>query len=142
MGPRVLVDAHVQVDPRITVSEGHRVAESARARLLGNRADIQDVLVHVDVEDDLMPPRGGRLPRRGELVEMVAEMLGDGAPAPQRVQLHYLDGGVEVEVFVAADWLAASGRKEALVERVNRILAGQERLRAIRIYGLAHEWCH
>ncbi|MCB1897322.1 MAG: cation transporter, partial [Rhodocyclaceae bacterium] len=30
MGPRVLVDAHVQVDPRITVSEGHRVAESAR----------------------------------------------------------------------------------------------------------------
>ncbi len=141
MGPRVLVDAHVQVDPRITVSEGHRVAESARARLLGNRGDVQDVLVHVDVEDDLIPPRGGRLPRRGELLAMVAEVLGDGAPEPQRVQLHYLDGGVEVEVFMAADWLSATGRNDVLAERVNRVLAGQERLRAVRIYGLAHEWC-
>ena len=34
MGDRALVDAHVLVDPRISVSEGHYIAESARARVL------------------------------------------------------------------------------------------------------------
>ncbi|MCK7501706.1 MAG: hypothetical protein MZW92_75710 [Comamonadaceae bacterium] len=34
MAHQALVDAHVQVDARISVSEGHRIAESARARVL------------------------------------------------------------------------------------------------------------
>ena len=34
MAHQALVDTHVQVDSRISVSEGHRIAESARARVL------------------------------------------------------------------------------------------------------------
>ena len=55
MAHQALVDAHVQVDARISVSEGHRIAESARARVLREHPDVLDVLVHIDPEDDLEP---------------------------------------------------------------------------------------
>ncbi|MDP2132965.1 MAG: cation diffusion facilitator family transporter, partial [Sulfuritalea sp.] len=51
MAHQVLVDAHVQVNPRISVSEGHRIAESARQRVLGSHPEVLDVLVHVDAEN-------------------------------------------------------------------------------------------
>jgi divalent metal cation (Fe/Co/Zn/Cd) transporter len=36
MGDLAIVDAHILVDPLISVSEGHTIAELARARLLTN----------------------------------------------------------------------------------------------------------
>jgi divalent metal cation (Fe/Co/Zn/Cd) transporter len=36
MGDLVIVDAHILVDPLISVSEGHYIAEFARARLMAN----------------------------------------------------------------------------------------------------------
>lgn len=136
MGPKVLVDAHVQVDPRITVSEGHRIAESARVRLLRLRDDIQDVLVHVDVEDDLLPPQAVvRIPRRAELVERVVELLGREVPSPLRVQLHYLGGKVEVEVFLPLAWLAQEDRVTVLRTRAQAGLESLGYLRSIHICG-------
>jgi cation diffusion facilitator family transporter len=52
MAHQALVDAHVQVDPCISVSEGHLIAELARARVLREHPEVLDVLVHVDPEDD------------------------------------------------------------------------------------------
>ena len=142
MGPRVLVDAHVQVDPRITVSEGHRVAESARARLLRIRSDVQDVLVHVDVEDDLLPPVGLRIPRRDELVATVRELVGERGPEPERVQLHYLGGEVEIEVFMPPGWNGHDEHDLAeLRRRVEGALTGQPYLRCVRFFESAQQWC-
>ncbi|MCB1914516.1 MAG: cation transporter [Rhodocyclaceae bacterium] len=142
MGPRVLVDAHVQVDPRITVSEGHRVAETARARLLRIRSDVQDVLVHVDVEEDLVAPLGPRIPRRDQLVATVRDVLGPQAPEPDRVQLHYLGGQVEVEVFMPTQWSRCDDEeRSALQRRVEEALARQSYLRSIRFFENAHNWC-
>ncbi len=100
MAHQALVDAHVLVDPRISVSEGHRIAESARARVLREHPDVLDVLVHIDPEDDLHVDLAAvaRLPGRSALLAELAPLLAD-LPAPQKVVLHYLGGGVEVEVF-------------------------------------------
>ncbi|HQO30525.1 MAG TPA: cation diffusion facilitator family transporter, partial [Accumulibacter sp.] len=49
MAHRSLVDAHICVDPRISVSEGHRIAEMTRKRVLDSQSSVADVLVHVDV---------------------------------------------------------------------------------------------
>ena len=142
MGPRILVDAHVQVDPRITVSEGHRVAESARARLLRIRGDVQDVLVHVDVEEDLVAPVGLRIPKRDELVATVRELLGSDAPEPDRVQLHYLGGAVEVEVFMPTGWVQRDEDEiEAVRQRVQQALSGHTYLRSVRFFEIAQSWC-
>ncbi|MCB1957487.1 MAG: cation transporter [Rhodocyclaceae bacterium] len=141
MGPQVLVDAHVQVDPRITVSEGHRIAETARVTLLRAREDVQDVLVHVDVEDDLLPPSGPRIPRREALVSAIREAMGADMPAPSRVQLHYLRGGVEIELFLPKDWLAGEPQTDPMPERLARAAAVDGSIHVIRVVADAQEWC-
>lgn len=141
MGPQILVDAHVQVDPRVTVSEGHRIAESSRGRLLRSRDDIQDVLVHVDVEDDLVPPAPGGIPRREALVARIMELMGADLPDPLRVQLHYLTGAVEVELFFDDEGLRHLGPGEALGPRAERALASLPFVRSIRIFSHAPMWC-
>jgi len=100
MAHQVLVDAHVQVDARISVSEGHRIAESARARVLREHPAVLDVLVHIDPEDDVNPDVAVfRLPGRDALLKELMPALSE-LPAPEKVVLHYLNGGVEIEVFL------------------------------------------
>jgi cation diffusion facilitator family transporter len=100
MAHQALVDAHVQVDARISVSEGHRIAESARARVLREHPEVLDVLVHIDPENDLDTDfTVVRLPARDVLLAELKPLLAD-LPAPEKVILHYLGGRVEVEVFL------------------------------------------
>lgn len=100
MAHQALVDAHVQVDPRISVSEGHRIAELARARVLRDHPEVLDVLVHIDPEDDVDPDlTAATLPERAAVIEDLKVVLAD-LPPPQKVVLHYLSAGVEVEVFI------------------------------------------
>lgn len=101
MAHQVLVDAHIQVNPRISVSEGHRIAEQARTRVLAGHDEVLDVLVHVDAEDDLLPSAQAiTLPGRELLLERLVELLGFDLPDSARVVLHYLGNRVEAEVFV------------------------------------------
>lgn len=100
MAHQVLVDAHVQVASRISVSEGHRIAESARARVLREHPEVLDVLVHIDPEDDMDPDHfASGLPSRDVLLDDLKPLLA-GLPQPEKVVLHYLNGKVEVEVFL------------------------------------------
>jgi len=122
MAHQALVDAHVQVDARISVSEGHRIAESARARVLREHPEVLDVLVHIDPEDDLDPDLAAtRLPSREVLLDELAALLVD-LPTPERVMLHYLGGRVEVEIFLAHDFFAdistLRSAEGALAERI------------------------
>jgi cation diffusion facilitator family transporter len=109
MAHRALVEAHLQVDARISVSEGHHIAESARARVLRAMPQVLDVLVHIDPEDDSLPP-AARPPARRHVQAALDELLA-GLPRPSRVVVHYLQGGMEAEVFFAAD--IASGEQLA-----------------------------
>lgn len=102
MAHQALVDAHIRVDPRISVSEGHRIAESARRRVLLAHPAVLDVLVHVDAEDDSRPPPRAELPERTALEAHLRELLGPDAPAFERATLHYLGQKVEAEVFFRA----------------------------------------
>lgn len=108
MADRILVDAHVHVAPRISVSEGHRIAEQVRANVRRACAQVLDVLVHIDPEDDSLAhtPHGDADLSRERLEEWVttesARVWGHGRLAPERVQLHYLNGRIEVEVMLPA----------------------------------------
>lgn len=100
MAHQALVDTHVQVDSRISVTEGHRIAEVARARVLSEHPEVFDVLIHIDPEDEGDPDLfASRLPSRDALLDELRPMLA-GLPEPEKVVLHYLNGQVEVEVFL------------------------------------------
>ena len=120
MAHQVLVDAHVQVNPRISVSEGHRIAEQARTRVLAGNEDVLDVLVHVDAEDDLLPQAACiPIPSREVLLERLADLLGVTLPENGLVVLHYLGNRVEAEVFLPDDFLSEPGRLEQVRQRLS-----------------------
>jgi hypothetical protein len=99
MAHQALVDAHIRVDPRISVSEGHRIAEAARHRVLKAHPTVLDVLVHVDAEDDSMPQPRANMPERAVLEAHLRELIGTGAPAFERSVFHYLGEKIEAELF-------------------------------------------
>jgi cation diffusion facilitator family transporter len=47
-GIEYLVDVHVQVDPRMTVEEGHRIGHHVKETLISRFARVRDVLVHLE----------------------------------------------------------------------------------------------
>lgn len=104
MGGSALVDVHIRLASRISVSEAHHVSERVRARLLEADDDVADVTVHVDPElDDARERLSLGLPSRSELLAELAICWQGLAPAEriQRIDLHYLDGRVHVELFLA-----------------------------------------
>jgi len=66
-GGDALVDLHVQVDPCISVSEGHQIGDTVRRRLLKQIDEVTDVTVHIDPEDDEQESLSDKLPLRGDL---------------------------------------------------------------------------
>jgi hypothetical protein len=134
MAHNALVDAHVQVDARISVSEGHRIAEHARARVLQAHPDVLDVLVHVDAENDLRPEqRSADLPGRTELMRDLAEILGHDVPQAERALLHYLGNRVEAEVFLPVEFCRDATRVSALQGRIAARIAGHAHFAGISI---------
>lgn len=131
MAHQVLVDAHVQVDPRISVSEGHRIAEHARGRVLKAHDEVLDVLVHVDVEDDLA--RGGpaaRMPDRETLQRHIDALLGVALPPGGHVVLHYLGQRVEAEIFLPPEFATDPARLANLRKRLETALPNDPYLSA------------
>ncbi|MDP2134778.1 MAG: cation diffusion facilitator family transporter [Sulfuritalea sp.] len=132
MAHQVLVDAHVQVNPRISVSEGHRIAESARQRVLGSHPEVLDVLVHVDAENDLLGNAAVELPERAVLLAHLRELLAADPPEFERTTLHYLGSRVEAEVFLPPGF-ADPALVETLRRRVELALPGDPWFIAIRL---------
>ena len=52
MGPHLLVDLHLEVDCMMTVSAAHQVAERVRWHILETMPSVNEVMIHVDAEQD------------------------------------------------------------------------------------------
>ncbi|BCB25254.1 cation diffusion facilitator transporter [Sulfurimicrobium lacus] len=136
MGDRALVDAHVLVDPRISVSEGHYVAETARARVLKAHAAL-DVMVHIDPEDDSAVKRSVHLPPREELLRQLSQRLGDRMPPAKQVVLHYLGGKVDAEILLPESPVQQAETAAALNAEIAKIVAEDGIFRAIELRKIA-----
>lgn len=97
MGDFALVDAHILVDPGISVSEGHYIAESARIRVLKDQR-VLDALIHVDPENDALARPPVNLPPRAQIVTEIEAAFAAHQMKPQAINLHYLSTGLDVEV--------------------------------------------
>jgi cation diffusion facilitator family transporter len=53
LGMRLMIDLHVEVDPRISVQEGHRLAHMVKARIKTELPQVLDVMVHVEPYDPM-----------------------------------------------------------------------------------------
>lgn len=136
LGGTVSTDVHVIVDPHISVSEGHLITVKVEQELKHRFDEIEDVIVHIDPEDDNIAPPTMGLPSRREVLARLAahwSHIPDLAQ-PERVQLHYLDGQIAVEVFLSP---AAERQPEAMSElavRAERALGDDPIFSGVRIY--------
>jgi cation diffusion facilitator family transporter len=48
MGFDYFVDLHIELDPDLTVAEGHRIAHLVKDKLIGSELHIKDVLIHIE----------------------------------------------------------------------------------------------
>jgi cation diffusion facilitator family transporter len=100
MGEDALIDAHIVVDPRVTVSEGHMIGDIVRQDLIKRFDDVMDVLVHVDPEDDEGLFEETKPLTRAEVQKLLDQYLVEVKTAIEDVRIHYLDGQIEVEVIL------------------------------------------
>ncbi len=95
------VDVHIQVDPKLSVSEGHQIGDSVRTALLQGNESVKDVTVHIDPENDENEHLNAALPSRQKIIEALAGCWPD---VPEKdldnVRLHFLSGYVHAELIL------------------------------------------
>ena len=122
MGGRVLVDLHLQVDPRVSVSEGHEIGCWVASAIRSELHDIADITFHVDPENDKVKDSTGSQdlrPLRPEVAKNLAQDWGKLCEINE-LRLHYLRGKVDVELVTSS-----AVTEESLRARTKRTWLGQ-----------------
>jgi cation diffusion facilitator family transporter len=125
-GSDALVDVHILVEPTLSVSEGHQIGESVRARLLQDIDEVTDVTVHIDPEDDEVAAPCVDLPLRDAIQEQLDAQLDELGidVAMEKPVLHYLSGKVHVDIILPLAGLGpetASKIAARLVDAAQRV---------------------
>ena len=118
MGDLALVDAHILVDPLISVSEGHYIAESARMRVMTDKR-VLDALIHVDPENDALAHPPARLPTRVAVAALVDAELAKHGLRAAGLNVHYLSTGLDVDITLPADAMADREHDAELIGRID-----------------------
>jgi len=104
MGADALVDVHIQVEPNLSVSEGHHISESVRERVMAEVEEVSDVMVHIDPEDDEIAAPGKHLPLRGDVLKQLkaawSAIEGTSLIRDRDITLHYLEGKLRIDLVL------------------------------------------
>ncbi len=98
LGGYIFVDAHIQVDSYISVSEGHHTGDQVQRSLRQLNPLIADVTIHIDPEDDETCSPSSHLLNRAELSKKLNHAWKSlpGFTTISTMQLHYLDGNLQL----------------------------------------------
>ena len=129
MGEDALIDAHIVVDPRITVSEGHTIGDTVRDELISRFDDIMDVLVHVDPEDDEGLFEKNKPLKRGEVKRLIDKYMSDFKDSIIDFKIHYLNGLIELELILP---FVVTTQPEIMVKLNKQSRRMEQRVRKIK----------
>ena len=122
MGHTALVDVHILVQPKLSVSEGHHISEAVEKSLKASFEEINDVTVHIDPENDEYETFCGNLPLRSELI---IELNNQWRQIPELksiddITLHYLAGKITVEATMPLSVLDSLNDAEAIQSKFRK----------------------
>ena len=112
MGGEALVDVHIQVNPTLSVSEGHYISETVRNAIIQQIDEVSDVMVHIDPEDDESITDFVHLPLRHELLPKLETAWKhiDVSAQIEKITLHYLNRKIHVELILPLKILNVQGQ--------------------------------
>lgn len=137
MGENVLIDVHILVSPKISVSEGHYIAQHVHHALINQIDSVSDVIVHVDPEDDEVSSPSLHLPSRKVIYEQLLTEVHLNFPHILFWNLHYLDGKISIDIVCKEHFT----QWNELHEQVILALKLQSDIKEIRLFSL-HEVMH
>jgi len=137
-GGKMILELHILVSPRISVSEGHQLGQLVNKALLGRFSDVGDVIVHIDPEDigEHSEDKREVLPEREVVLQTIRahwHSLLDEEDI-QRVSLHYLEHGIEIELLVRFNVMP-----DGLAKRLEHALADLDYVSGLKIYNSLYE---
>ncbi|MCS5592085.1 MAG: cation diffusion facilitator family transporter [Gammaproteobacteria bacterium] len=113
-GHKISADVHVQVNPFLSVSEGHIISVSVERVAQDCVEGLTDVTVHIDPEDDDEKAPYEDLPERAQARSILQQALKleQCDYEIERTQLHYLDGSILVDFYLSLDYLKTTDPQE------------------------------
>ena len=135
IGGEVLIDVHILVNPEMTVTEGHQVAEEVRRKIIKDFNNVQDVLVHVDGEHDAEFDNLYNVTRKEitEIINPIIESLGGVRPDPE-FRIHHGNGRITVDLFLQMSGDREMKEAEKLMGEVKSRLEATSKIEKARVF--------
>ncbi|MDH3257536.1 MAG: cation diffusion facilitator family transporter [Nitrospinota bacterium] len=135
IGGDTLVDVHILVDHEASVTEGHHIAEGVRRELIRTMDNVQDVLVHVDTEDDAAF-ESIYWANRSYLEKQVEPMIASMKDIQKRTHLraHHHGGKTTLEVFVKMREGLDPDETQSVVKELQEHLQTIEHVHKVRVF--------
>jgi len=136
IGQAISADVHVQVDPFLSVSEGHIISVSVERVAKECLEDLHDVTVHIDPEDDETAAPCENLPERAEALGILNKALFNNKCDGEikRIQLHYLDGKIHVDFFLPLSCLSSDKSYDEIIEKLTEVVRDLPEFGDIKVY--------
>jgi cation diffusion facilitator family transporter len=136
MAHNALVDVHILVDPHISVSEGHYIAETVKSTLIDKFEEISDVMVHIDPENDDEFKLNLNLPLRSKVVnDLQACWYGLAVTKHiEQITLHYIAGKLTVDVYLPLNIVTNLEEAADLSQCFNELAANTPAIYTINIF--------
>ncbi len=135
IGGDVLMDVHILVDHEASVTEGHHIAEGVRRKLIRTMDTVQEVLVHVDTEDD-DAFESIYWANRGYLEKQVDPIIASMKDIQERTHLrvHYHHGKTTLEVFVKMKEGVDPDEANSVIRELKEHLQTIEHVSEVRVF--------
>jgi cation diffusion facilitator family transporter len=136
LGKHASLDVHVQVEPYLSVSEGHMISLEIEERVKAEIDEIEDVTVHIDPEEDESALLCRGLPLRAEVEKILAERWQAFQEVEEKkaLFLHYLAGKIEIDLVLPREGGIGPEGTRQLEEALQQALAGERIFGCVRVY--------
>ncbi len=138
MSRDILLDCHIIVEPYISVSEGHYIGQQVKLRILRKFAEIVDVTIHIDPEDDEFVKNSNNIKSRSTIL---ADLSKYSVDLPfynniNKIILHYVDSKIVLDIYFKHE----DPTKEFIIDKVSEdyltVLSDLVYIKNINIYSM------
>ncbi|MDM8565794.1 cation diffusion facilitator family transporter [Candidatus Halobeggiatoa sp. HSG11] len=131
MGINILVDMHIVVAPRISISEAHQITEIVRDRLLDEMEEIVDVLIHVKPENAIT---NLDLPQRSKVISRLQTQSIDAVEKIEKVTLHYLDGKLSLDIDLPLNIIQDNSQAQLISKQFANFAINEPDIQTVNVY--------
>ncbi len=117
IGSNVAMDMHIQVDKYLSVSEAHMISLTVEQVAKKCCVELDDIVVHIDVENDNNVILYKNIPTRKEVINIFNNILAKSAYDKYitNITLHYLQGKIHIDFYFRIDSLKENNQNNITI---------------------------